>query len=138
MSHERDRGIPVVGRVAAGAPILAVENTEERLDTGELFGESGSRGRRRADFLLRVKGDSMTGAGILDGDLVAVRMQPEIGNGEIGVVVVNDEATVKRVYVRGRKVRLVAENPAYEAMVFDAGTDEVRIVGVVAGVIRRM
>ena len=129
--------LPVVGRVAAGAPILAVENIEDRVDVGEFFGR-GSAGVKEADFLLRVKGDSMTGAGILDGDLVAVRMQPEVARGEIGVVIVNDEATVKRVYVRGRKVRLVAENPAYEAMVFDAGAVEVRIVGGVAGVIRRV
>ena len=131
VEHERDRGLPVVGRVAAGAPILAVENVEDRIDVGELFS-------KKADFLLRVQGDSMTGAGILDGDLVAVRMQPEVENGEIGVVIANDEATVKRVHVRGRKVRLVSENPAYEAMVFDAGQDETRVVGKVAGVVRRM
>lgn len=131
------RKLPVVGCVAAGAPILAVENIEDRIDVGEFFGR-GSAGVKEADFLLRVKGDSMTGAGILDGDLVAVRMQPEVAQGEIGVVIVNDEATVKRVFVRGRKLRLVSENPAYEAMVFDAGTDEVRMVGVVAGMIRRM
>lgn len=129
------RKLPVVGRVAAGAPILAVENIEDRVDVGEFFVERGSRG---ADFLLRVQGDSMTGAGILDGDLVAVRMQPEVAQGEIGVVIVNDEATVKRVHVRRRKVRLVSENPAFTPMEFDARTDEVRVVGVVAGVMRRM
>jgi repressor LexA len=134
------RKLPVVGRVAAGAPILAVENIEARVDVGEIFGR-GSAGVQQADFLLRVKGDSMTGAGILDGDLVAVRMQPEVAQGEIGVVIVNDgiedsRATVKRVYVRGRKVRLVAENPEYEDMTFDAARDEVRVVGKVAGVVR--
>jgi repressor LexA len=95
-----------------------------------------------------VKGDSMSGAGILDGDLVAVRMQPEVAQGEIGVVIVNDEATVKRVYVRGRKVRLVSaparlaerqhEEPAYEPMEFDAATDDLRIAGKAIGVLRRL
>ncbi|MHC4504203.1 MAG: transcriptional repressor LexA [Planctomycetota bacterium] len=127
------RKLPVVGRVAAGAPLLAVENIDDRVDVGELFTK---RGPKRADFLLRVKGDSMTGAGILDGDLVAVRQQPEVAQGEIGVVVVNDEATVKRAYVRGRKVRLVSENPAFKPMEFDAKKDEVRVVGKVVGVLR--
>lgn len=139
------RKLPVVGRVAAGAPILAIENVEDRVDVGELFARRGSK---RADFLLRVRGDSMTGAGILDGDLVAVRMQPEVENGELGVVIVNDEATVKRLHVRGRKVRLVSaparlaerqpDSPAYEVMEFDAASDEVRVAGRVVGVIRRL
>ena len=125
------RKLPVVGRVAAGAPILAVENIEDRVDVGELLS-------KKADFLLRVHGDSMTGAGILDGDLVAVRMQPEVAQGEIGVVIVNEEAMVKRVYVRGRKVRLISENPAYEPMVLDAASTEIRIVGKVTGAVRSL
>ena len=131
------RKLPVVGRVAAGAPILAVENIEDRVDVGELFGR-GSAGVKQADFLLRVKGDSMAGAGILDGDLVAVRVQPEVGQGEIGVVIVNEEATVKRVHVRRRKVRLVSENPAFKPMEFDAGSADIRIAGKVVGVLRRL
>jgi len=125
------RKLPVVRRVAAGAPILAVENIDDRVDVGELFS-------KKADFLLRVQGDSMTGAGILDGDLVAVRMQPEVARGEIGVVVVNDEATVKHVYVRRRKVRLVSENPAFKPMEFDAGSADIRMAGKVVGVLRRL
>ena len=126
-----ERKLPVVGRVAAGTPILAVENIEDRVDINEFF-------TGRADFLLRVEGDSMTGAGILDNDLVAVRIQPEVAPGKIAVVMVNEEATVKRIFVRGRKVILVAENAAYEPMELDAATNEVRIVGCVVGVIRKM
>jgi len=128
---ENTRGmLPVVGRVSAGAPILADENIEEHVDAGGLF--------EKADFLLDIRGDSMTAAGILDGDLVAVRIQPEVARGEIAVVMVGDEATVKRVFASKRRVRLVAENPTFEPMIFDAASDEVRIVGKVVGVVRRV
>jgi len=124
--------VPVVGRVAAGTPILAVENIEGHLDVGTLF--SPTEGL----FALMVRGDSMIGAHICDGDWVIVRRQQEVENGEIGVAVVNDEATVKRIRVSGRSIRLSAENPAFAPMEFDTASSNVRIVGKVIGVVRTM
>ncbi len=128
----RGERIPIVGRVAAGKPILAIENIEGYLDLGTMFS------LQKGLFVLTVHGDSMVGAHICDGDYVIVRQQPTIENGQIGVAVVNDEATVKRIWVSGRRVRLVAENPAYPTMEFDAASSDVRIVGKVIGVIRTL
>ena len=129
----RRRGaIPIVGRVAAGKPILAVENVEGRLALDSMFSPG------EGAFALMVHGDSMVGAHICDGDHVIVRQQPSVEDGEIGVAIVNDEATVKRIHVTGRRVRLVAANPKHRAMEFDARSDDVRIVGKVIGVVRRM
>ena len=126
----RVREVPVLGRVAAGAPILASEDVEEVLSLPtELIGEGPV-------FLLRVKGQSMIGAGILDGDLVAVRRQPDANDGEIVAVLINGEdATIKRLRRRQGRVILVAENPDFPPMVYDAG---VEIIGKVMAVFRRV
>ena len=129
--RRRER-IPIVGRVAAGKPVLAVENIEDYLGLGTMFSP------QQGLFVLTVHGDSMVGAHICDGDYVIVRQQPTIENGQIGVAVVNDEATVKRIWVSGRRVRLEADNPAYPPMEFDAASSDVRIVGKVIGVVRTM
>ena len=114
--------LPLVGAVAAGAPILAEEQIEDWVDTPF-----------RADFLLRVRGDSMIQAGILDRDLIAVRRQERVEEGEIGVVLVgDDEATVKRVHRDAEGLRLVAENPAYAPII----TRDATVLGKVVGVLR--
>jgi repressor LexA len=117
--------IPVVGNVAAGAPILAEQNIEEHMLLSPEMAEEGY-------FLLHVRGDSMLNAGIFDGDLVLVRPQKEAPNGAIVVALVDGDATVKRFERGNGHVKLIAENPAYEPIV----TTNVSLVGVVRGVIR--
>jgi repressor LexA len=117
--------IPVIGNVAAGAPILAEENIEDHVLLSPDMAQEGF-------FLLRVRGESMMNAGILDGDLVLVRPQQEAPNGTIVVALVDGDATVKRFERGNGHVKLVAENPAYEPIV----TTNVSLVGVVRGVIR--
>ena len=98
------RGIPVIGRVAAGTPIMAEENLEGHFNLQDLY-------RSSADvYMLHVEGDSMINAGIYDGDYVVVRMQQGVKQGEIGVAILNEEATVKRIYSDGNIVRLAPEN----------------------------
>ena len=127
------QGVPLVGQIAAGVPVLAEENLEGRVKIEELFGPEESF------FFLRVKGDSMEGAGIRDGDLAAVRTGKDLaGKGEIAVVVVNNEATVKRFYRRGSLIRLEPENPAFDTMEADAEKDDIRVAGAVGGLIRKM
>lgn len=125
----RVRDVPVLGRIAAGTPILAAEHVEEMLPLPvDLVGNDPV-------FLLEVKGDSMIGAGIFDGDLVAVRSQKDARDGEIVAALIDgEEATVKRLRRSQGKVILEAENPAYEPMVFNDG---VELVGKVVSVLRR-
>ncbi len=135
-------GVPVVGRVAAGTPILAEENIEEHIDLAREFGLApGAAGGGPDDaddlFLLRVRGDSMTGAGIHDGDLVLVRRGPTVRDGEIAAVVIGDEATVKRVRFTRNGVRLEPANARYRPMTFGPG-DEVRVAGKVLMAVRRL
>jgi repressor LexA len=122
--------LPLVGRVAAGAPILASENIDAhyRLDPALFSG--------RPDFLLAVRGESMRDAGVLDGDLVAVRRAHEPRNGEMVVARIDDEATVKTFERRGERIRLLPANPAFAPIVADPRVPLV-IEGVVVGVIRR-
>ena len=126
--------LPLVGRVAAGQPILAVENVEAhyRVDPA-LFAP-------RADYLLRVRGDSMRDAGILDGDLLAVHRTREARNGQIVVARVGamggDEVTVKRFRKRARDIVLAPENPAFEPIVVDPRTTPFTIEGVGVGLVR--
>jgi repressor LexA len=118
--------VPVVGSVAAGAPILAEQNIEDHVLLSPDMAQEGN-------FLLRVRGESMINAGILDGDLVLVRPQQEApANGVIVVALVDGDATVKRFERGNGHIRLVAENPAYEPIV----TTNVSLVGIVRGVIR--
>lgn len=126
-------GLPIVGRVAAGHPILAVEHIEDTCQMpAEFF-------RPAADFLLRVRGDSMTGAGILDGDLLAVHKTPEARNGQIVVARVDDEVTVKRFQRTSSRTRvlLLPENDDYEPIEVDLRERELAIEGLGVGVIRR-
>jgi len=117
--------VPIVGNVAAGAPILAEQNIEDHILLSPEMAQDGN-------FLLRVRGDSMINAGILDGDLVLVKPQQEASNGNIVVALVDNDATVKRFERGNGHVKLIAENPAYEPIV----TSNVSVVGVVRGVIR--
>ncbi len=117
--------VPVVGNVAAGAPILAEQNIEDHLLLSPDMAQDGF-------FLLRVRGDSMVNAGILDGDMVLVRPQQEATNGSIVVAMVDGDATVKRFERGNGHVKLIAENPAYAPIV----TSNVMLVGAVRGVIR--
>ncbi len=128
------RGIPVLGKVPAGAPVLAVEDFDDFLSIERLFGESEDL------FALRVRGQSMTGAGIFDGDLVVVRSQPQVRNGEIGVVVIGDEseATVKRIFIEKHGVRLQPENASFSPIFLRQGESVFRVIGRVVGVVRRM
>ena len=126
-------GIPIIGRVAAGSPILAEEHVEDRLDIPAGFFQP------RADFLLRVRGDSMIDAGILDGDLLAVHKTPEAANGQIVVARIEDEVTVKR-FQRTRqrnRVILIAENADYEPIEVNLKEQPFQIEGLSVGVIRQ-
>lgn len=127
------RGIPIVGRVAAGEPITAIENIDGYLDFDDMFGQAA-----RELFALEVHGDSMIDAGIWDGDFCIVRKQPTVENGQVGVAIINGEATVKRVRQNGRNLTLIPENENYEPMEFDLGVDEVSIAGRVVGVYRNV
>lgn len=122
--------LPLVGRVAAGSPILAVENIESEIAVdARLF-------HPRADYLLRVRGDSMTGVGILDGDLLAVHRSASAEPGQIVVARLGDEVTVKRLQRDGGRVRLYAENPAYAPIEVGASEDAFAIEGLAVGVVR--
>jgi len=127
--------VPVVGKVAAGAPILAQENITDhvRIDSF-LLGDASKK-----VFALKVTGDSMIGDGILDGDYIFVRKQLQASPGEIVVALIEDEATVKRYYPEGDRVRFQPSNPRLKP-IYVARDDfrETQIIGVVVGVYRRM
>ncbi len=129
---EADRGLPVVGRVAAGAPILAEEHIEEYCRINEDFF------RPRADYLLRVVGESMRDVGILEGDLLAVKRSPVAENGQIVVARLEEEVTVKRLQKKGRKVYLHAENPDFSPIVVDLASEALAIEGIAVGVLRNL
>ncbi len=120
--------LPVVGRVAAGRPMLAIEDIEETFPIPHDF-LSGADG-----FMLRVKGESMVEDGIHDGDYVVVRRQQSADNGETVVAMVEGEATVKRIFLENNQVRLQPANSEMQPMYFPS----VEIVGKVVGLIRRM
>jgi repressor LexA len=126
--YTRALNVPILGSIAAGAPTLAQENIEGTFPLPLDFVDEEDK-----LFMLKVRGDSMVNAGIYDGDLVAVRSQPTARNGEIVAALLEDEATVKRFYKEGRRIRLQAENPAYDPIL----TDNVRILGKVIMSIRR-
>jgi len=123
-------GLPVVGRVAAGSPILAQEHLEDR------YRLDPSIFHPRPHYLLRVHGMSMRDAGILDGDLLAVHRSPDVYNGQIVVARVGDEVTVKRYRLKGSKVWLMPENPEFQPIIVDADSPTLVLEGVVVGVIR--
>jgi repressor LexA len=121
--------VPLVGQIAAGSPILATEQIEETLPLPQDLVGTGTL------FALRVKGDSMTGAGIFDGDTVVIRQQKTADDGTIIAALVDgEEATVKRLRRRGGRVQLLAENPAYDPI----ESDDVQVLGKVVAVLRRV
>jgi repressor LexA len=124
----RPAGLPLVGHVAAGQPILAEENVEDYVVTPGVVG--GDQG----EYLLRVRGESMKDVGIIDGDLVVVRPQESATNGEIVVALVGEEATVKRFFQESDHVRLQPENAAMEPIL----TRDARVLGKVVGLMRSM
>jgi repressor LexA len=125
-----EAGVPLVGRVAAGSPILAQQNVERHYQfDSALFSP-------RADYLLKVSGMSMKDIGILDGDLLAVHRSAEAKPGQVVVARIGDEVTVKRFQQRGNIVRLLPENPDFEPIVVDLKRQELVIEGIAVGVIR--
>ncbi len=123
-------GVPVIGRVAAGSPILAAEHVESRYQLDpSLF-------TPRADYLLKVRGASMRDAGILDGDLLAVHRTTQFRSGQIVVARLHDEVTVKRIRKNREKVELIPENPAFATRLVDLKREALVIEGVAVGVIR--
>ncbi len=110
---------PLLGTIAAGEPIFAEEQFESYVEAGTNI---------RADFCLKVKGDSMINARICDGDIVFIRKQPDVNDGEIAAVLIGNEATLKRVYKKKNEIILVAENPAYPPLVYkNEELNEIRI-----------
>jgi repressor LexA len=124
----RGGGLPLVGEVAAGEPVVAEERVEDYIDLpAQVGGDEG-------DFILRVKGDSMKDAGILAGDYVVVRAGEEAANGDIVVALVEDDATVKRFFRENGRVRLQPENSAYKPI----RSADVRVLGTVVGMFRSL
>ena len=123
-------GLPIIGQVAAGSPILAQEHIEEHLKLNAEFFSP------RADYLLRVRGMSMKDVGILDGDLLAVHKTSEAHNGQIVVARIDDEVTVKRFERSKGKILLHPESPDFQTIVVDPETDFFTLEGLSVGVIR--
>ena len=124
----RPTGLPLVGHVAAGEPIVAEENVEEYLQVPDVIG--GEAG----DYILRVRGESMIDAGILDGDFAVVRPAKQAHDGEIVVALIEDEATVKRYFKEKGGVRLQAENPDFKPI----RSKDAKVLGKVVGVFRKV
>jgi repressor LexA len=130
--HGPARGIPLVGKVAAGQPILATENIEGRIDLHR------SLARWKDVFLLKVKGDSMIQAGILEEDYLLVKPQPSAEAGEIVIALINGEATVKRFEKKGERILLHSANPAYRPIEVTQQSGDFRIIGKAVAVIRSL
>jgi len=124
-AHQPD-ALPLIGRIAAGSPLLAIENVEAQV----------SLSRFRDCFMLKVKGESMKGVGIMDNDMVVVRPQAAAENGEIVAALLGNEATVKRFQQRQDQVVLEPENPEFEPIVVGPDRQDFRIIGVVVGLLR--
>lgn len=117
----KTKKVPLVGTIACGEPITAVENIEDYISMPENV---------HADFCLRCKGDSMINARIFDGDIVYIRQQPDVENGEIAAVLIEDEATLKRVFKHKDSLELRAENPTFSPLYFEgAELEGIRILG---------
>ncbi|CAB1260148.1 transcriptional repressor LexA [Vibrio cholerae] len=128
--EEAETGLPLIGRVAAGEPILAQEHVEAHYQVDP------SMFRPQADFLLRVHGESMKNIGILDGDLLAVHKTQDVRNGQVVVARVEDDVTVKRLERKGSKVFLHAENEEFAPIEVDLAAQSLTIEGIAVGVIR--
>ena len=121
ISLPKTKKIPLVGTIACGTPITAVENVEDYIDMSEDV---------HADFALRCKGDSMINARIFDGDIVYIRQQPDVENGEIAAVLVEDETTLKRVFKHKDSLELRAENPTFSPLYYEGEElNTIRILG---------
>ncbi|WP_340611930.1 transcriptional repressor LexA [Xenorhabdus bharatensis] len=128
--EDEGAGLPLIGRVAAGEPLLAQEHIESHYKVDpELF-------KPNADFLLRVRGMSMKDIGIMDGDLLAVHKTQDVHNGQVIVARIEDEVTVKRFKQTGNKIELIAENPEFKPIVVDLREQNFTIEGLAVGVIR--
>jgi repressor LexA len=131
-ASSRRQGIPIVGKVAAGVPLLAQQNIEDTVQLPKDWAPAGA-------FLLKVQGNSMEGAHILDGDYVLVHPQQMAANGEIVVALIGEEATVKRFYRTDRGITLKAENPQYEPIEMERSeAASFKVIGKVMGVLRVM
>ena len=124
--------IPIVGKVAAGLPVLAQEDIE-----GTLPVDKSIVRHPEGVFALRVEGDSMVDADIKNGDFIIIQKQSQVNQGEIAVVLINDEATVKRVYKEGDKIRLQPENESMSPIIIDPKEKQITIIGKVKDVIRK-
>lgn len=125
-----ETGVPLIGSVAAGSPITAIENVDGYVTLDRsIFKGDGL-------FALRIKGDSMTGMGILNGDIVVVRKKSEARHGEVVVVIIDGDATLKRFVKENGEIRLRAENPAYDDIILDPG-NSIQVAGKLVGVIRK-
>jgi repressor LexA len=127
---KQQSGVPVIGHVAAGSPVLAAEHVVGRFQLDPLLF------RPQAHYLLKVRGMSMRDAGILDGDLLAVHRTSECRSGQIVVARIGDDVTVKRLQKHRHVVELVPENPAFDTITIDSRREEVHIEGLAVGVIR--
>jgi repressor LexA len=127
-------GLPVIGKVAAGLPILAKENIQEYIDVGDMFE------RTESSFILQVAGDSMIDVGIMDGDFVVVKSGCDVGTGHIGVVLINEEATVKKIYIRKNHIALEPANKSgdYKTIYVKKESGDIRIIGPVTGCFRKL
>jgi repressor LexA len=135
LSQTKQReGIPVIGTVAAGLPILAQENIQDYMEVGDTFGQTSD------SFILKVSGDSMVDEGIMDGDFVVVKNNSEVGSGRIGVVLINDEATVKKIYIQKNRIALEPANKAarYKTIYVNKNTGNIQIIGKVTGCFRKL
>lgn len=131
VSRSKNNSIPLLGRIAAGAPILAEQNIEDHLSFPPALFGGGEL------FALRVIGESMTGAGIRNGDIAIIQSRNSVENGEIAAVLIEEEATLKRVYLSSDSLVLKAENPAFEDLKFPKGkSDGINILGRYQGIVR--
>jgi repressor LexA len=127
------RSLPVVGAIRAGEPLLAVENSEERIAVDPSFAHGEGL------FFLRVTGDSMIEAHVMNGDLALIMPQPEVASGDIAAVLLGDEATLKYFFKEKSAVRLQPANPAYEPIIIkQKDAAQLRIIGKVIGIMRKM
>jgi repressor LexA len=129
---KEEEGIPLIGRVAAGSPVLAIENHLGR------YPVDPSMFNPRADYLLQVRGLSMKDEGILDGDWLVVHRTSEAKNGQLVVARVGDEVTVKRLKLRGNKAELIPANADFKTLHLDLHRDALAIEGIAVGVIRNL
>ncbi len=130
LMEEEPEGLPLIGRVAAGEPLLAQEHIESHYQVDPMLFKPS------ADFLLRVNGMSMKDIGIMDGDLLAVHKTQDVHNGQVIVARIEDEVTVKRFKKSGNKIELHAENPEFSPIIVDLREQSFTVEGLAVGVIR--